>query len=50
MAEVKTGVITYAEANTSGITGPVKFGDMSAPSTWSTIYFVLAVLYLLAVL
>lgn len=50
MAEVKTGVITFAEANTSGITGRTSWADMKSPATWSTIYFILAVLYLLAVL
>lgn len=50
MANVKVGVMTEADVNTPSSSGPTKWADLSAPSTWSTIWFVVFVVFLLKVL
>jgi hypothetical protein len=50
VAEVKTGVITFAEANVPATHGPTQWADLKAPSTWATIWFVVALVFLLKVL
>lgn len=49
-AQVKTGVLMAADVESPQVHGPTNWLDFKAPSTWATVWFLVAVVYLLKVL